>query len=92
MYKAVGGVWCSWLGMIVFVPVALLVPVASLLPSTHAAVLPVLFLGMAVNSVADLAAYSGSNVLVSPRLDFHQRPQLCHGDIKHCRAHLYAPR
>ncbi|CAL5223223.1 g5700 [Coccomyxa viridis] len=65
LYKAVGGVWCSRLGMIVFVPVALLVPVASLLPSTHAAVLPVLFLGMAVNSVADLAAYSGSNVLIN---------------------------
>ena len=76
--------------MIVFVPVALMVPVASLLPNTHAAVLPVLFFGMAINSVADLAAYSGSNVLVSPHLDFQvfveQHLQLCPGRIYCCRA------
>lgn len=68
MYKALGGIWISRLGMITFILVAIMVPVASLLPNTHAAVLPVLFVGMAINSVADLAAYSGSNVLVSPHL------------------------
>ncbi len=68
MYKALGGIWISRLGMITFILVAIMVPVASLLPNTHAAVLPVLFFGMAINSVADLAAYSGSNVLVSPHL------------------------
>ena len=51
--------------MITFILAALLVPLASLLPRTHAAVLPELFLAMAVNSAADMAAYSGSNVLVS---------------------------
>ena len=66
LYKAVGGVWCSRLGMITFILAALLVPLASLLPQTHAIVLPELFLAMAVNSIADLAAYSGSNVLVRP--------------------------
>lgn len=66
LYKAVGGVWCSWLGVITFIPAALLVPLASLLPHTPAAVLPELFFAMAVNSVADLAAYSGCNVLVRP--------------------------
>ena len=65
-YRAVGGVWCSRLGMITFMLAAILVPIASLLPNSHAAVLPELFLAMAVNSAADMAAYSGSNVLVSP--------------------------
>lgn len=63
-YRAVGGVWCSRLGMITFILAAILVPIASLLPNSHAAVLPELFLAMAVNSAADMAAYSGSNVLV----------------------------
>ena len=65
LYKAVGGIWCSRLGMIVFILAALMVPLASLLPQTLAAVLPELFLAMAINSAADMAAYSGSNVLVS---------------------------
>ena len=65
-YRAVGGIWCSRLGMITFMLAAILVPIASLLPNSHAAVLPELFLAMAVNSAADMAAYSGSNVLVSP--------------------------
>ncbi len=65
-YRAVGGIWCSRLGMITFMLAALLVPIASLLPHSHAAVLPELFLAMAVNSAADMTAYSGSNVLVKP--------------------------
>ena len=64
LYKAVGAVGCSRLGVISFILAALLVPLASLLPNSHAAVLPELFFAMAVNSAADLAAYSGSNVLV----------------------------
>ena len=51
--------------MITFILAAFMVPIASLLPSTHAGVIPWLFVAMAVNSAADLAAYSGSNVLVS---------------------------
>ena len=64
LYKAVGVIWCARLGVISFILAALLVPLASLLPNLHAAVLPELFFAMAVNSAADLAAYSGSNVLV----------------------------
>lgn len=63
-YRAVGGIWCSRLGMTTFILAAILVPVASLLPHNRPAVLCELFFAMAVNSAADLAAYSGSNVLV----------------------------
>ena len=52
--------------MITFILAAMLVPVASLLPQHKALVLPELFVAMAVNSFADMAAYSGSNVLVRP--------------------------
>lgn len=65
-YRAVGCIWCSRAGVITFVLAAMLVPAASLLPQHKALVLPELFVAMAVNSFADMAAYSGSNVLVGP--------------------------
>jgi hypothetical protein len=50
--------------MLLFIPAALLVPLATLFAHNRAAVMAQLFLAMAVNSVADTSAYSGSNVLV----------------------------
>ncbi len=50
--------------MLLIVPAALLVPLATLFAHNKAAVMAQLFFAMAVNSVADTSAYSGSNVLV----------------------------
>jgi hypothetical protein len=63
-YKAVGGVWCTRWGMVLVIPTALLVPLATLFAHNKVAVMVQLFLAMAVNSVADTSAYSGSNVIV----------------------------
>lgn len=65
-YKATGGVWCTRWGMLLFIPAALLVPLATLFAHNRPAVMAQLFLAMAVNSIADTSAYSGSNVLVRP--------------------------
>ncbi|BDA43547.1 Uncharacterized membrane protein YCR023C at N-terminal half [Coccomyxa sp. Obi] len=64
-YKAVGGVWCTRWGMLLIVPAALLVPLATLFAHNKTAVMAQLFFAMAVNSVADTSAYSGSNVLIN---------------------------
>lgn len=56
--------WCTRWGMVLVIPTALLVPLATLFAHNRVAVMVQLFLAMAVNSVADTSAYSGSNVIV----------------------------
>ncbi len=48
------------------IPTALFVPLATLFAHNKVAVMAQLFLAMAVNSIADTSAYSGSNVIVRP--------------------------
>ncbi|EIE19491.1 MFS general substrate transporter [Coccomyxa subellipsoidea C-169] len=64
-YKAVGGVWCTRWGMVLIIPTALFVPLATLFAHNKVAVMAQLFLAMAVNSIADTSAYSGSNVIIN---------------------------
>ena len=64
LYRAVGGVWCTRIGMIAVIPTALLIPLATIYGRHPFAVQAHLFFSMAVNAFADTNAYSGSNVLV----------------------------
>lgn len=66
-YRAVGGIWCSRIGMIAVIPTALLAPLATVYGRHPLLVQAHLCFSMAVNAFADLNAYSGSNVLVSRR-------------------------
>ena len=65
--------------MLLIVPAALLVPLATLFAHNKAGVMAHLFFAMAVNSVADTSAYSGSNVLVGflIRMLFHCLAPAC---------------